>query len=131
VHTHITALQGEHPSALGLIAQTMAARIRPPEAMPFSRWLTENIVLVDGPSAGELWTAAGAPYLLEIADCLSDDDPCNLVTVRKSQLPLVHGERLPSCAPSHRRYQSGRTRSPASPAAARARETATRPRRPV
>jgi Phage terminase large subunit gpA, ATPase domain len=37
------------------------------------------------PSAGELWTVAGAPYLLEIADCLSDDDPCNLVTVRKSQ----------------------------------------------
>jgi hypothetical protein len=25
----------------------------------------------DGPLAGELWTAAGAPYLLEIADCLS------------------------------------------------------------
>ena len=84
MNVHIGGLEG-HPSALGLIAQTMATRIRPPEAMPFSRWLTENIILVDGPSAGELWTAAGAPYLLEIADCLSDDDSCNLVTVRKSQ----------------------------------------------
>src|SRR5690606_32618331 len=27
----------------------------------------------------------GAPYLLEIADCLSHDHPCNRVTVRKSQ----------------------------------------------
>jgi hypothetical protein len=50
VNTHVTALQDEHPSALGLIAQTIAARIRPPEAMPFSRWLTKNITW---------WTAVG------------------------------------------------------------------------
>lgn len=53
--------------------------------MPLSRWLSENLVLVDGPAAGEMWKATGAPYLTEIADCLSDDHPCNFVTVRKSQ----------------------------------------------
>jgi phage terminase large subunit GpA-like protein len=53
--------------------------------MPFSKWLSKNLVLIDGEHAGEPWSADGAPYLVEIADCLSDDHPCNLVTVRKSQ----------------------------------------------
>jgi len=63
----------------------MADGTRPAEPMPLSRWLSKNLVLVDGPAAGDLWSAAGAPYLAEIADCLSDDHPCNFVTVRKSQ----------------------------------------------
>lgn len=74
-----------HPGALHLVASRVADRIRPPAPVPFSRWLTENLELVDGPQAGEVWSAAGAPYLVEIADCLSDDHPCNLVTIRKSQ----------------------------------------------
>src|ERR1700733_12827903 len=53
--------------------------------MPLSQWLPENLVLVDGPQAGEMWNAAGAPYLPEIADCLSDDHPASLVSIRKSQ----------------------------------------------
>lgn len=75
----------EHVNPLRLIAGILAERITPPAPMPLSRWLSENIVLVDGEHAGELWAAEGAPYLVEIADCLSDDHPCNLVTVRKSQ----------------------------------------------
>lgn len=75
----------DHPDALALIASAMARGIRPPKRIAFSQWLGENIVLVDGPLAGEAWSAEGAPYLLEIADCLSDDHPCNKVTVRKSQ----------------------------------------------
>ncbi|MEW6257414.1 MAG: terminase gpA endonuclease subunit [Pseudomonadota bacterium] len=47
--------------------------------------MSENLVLVDGEAAGELWSTAGAPYLQEIADCLSEDHPCNFVTVRKAQ----------------------------------------------
>lgn len=74
-----------HPSALRLAATALADAIRPPRPMPLSEWLSENMVLVDGPLAGELWTAEGAPYLAEIADCLSDDNPCNLITVRKAQ----------------------------------------------
>ncbi|MDQ2084710.1 phage terminase large subunit family protein [Xanthobacteraceae bacterium Astr-EGSB] len=74
-----------HPNERSFVATRLAAAIRPAEPMPFSRWLPDNIVLIDGPSAGESWMADGAPYLLEPADCLSDDHPCNLVTVRKSQ----------------------------------------------
>jgi phage terminase large subunit GpA-like protein len=74
-----------HPGALHLIAARLAEMIRPPAPVPFSRWLGENLVLVDGPQAGEMWSAHGAPYLPEIADCLSDDNPCSEVTIRKSQ----------------------------------------------
>lgn len=74
-----------HPGALKLVSAALAAGIRPPEPMPVSRWLSENLVLVDGPNAGDLWSADGAPYLVEIADCLGEDHPSNFVTVRKSQ----------------------------------------------
>lgn len=72
-----------HPGVL--VFEGLVERWRPPTPMPLSRWLTENIVLVDGDSAGRPWSAKGAPYLVEIADCLGDDHPCNVVTVRKSQ----------------------------------------------
>jgi len=74
-----------HPNPRKFIYQSLADAIRPPERLPFTQWLPRNIVLVDGPSAGEPWSAEGAPYLVEIAECLSDDHPCNLVTVRKSE----------------------------------------------
>lgn len=74
-----------HPSALGVIAERLSLAIRPPVPVPVAQWMSENIVLVDGPAAGSLWNASGAPYLVEIANCLSDDHPCNFVTVRKSQ----------------------------------------------
>lgn len=71
--------------ALELIGLRLAANWTPAPSKPFSRWLEENVVLVDGPEAGQLWSPRGAPYLPEIADCLCDDHPCNLVTVRKSE----------------------------------------------
>jgi phage terminase large subunit GpA-like protein len=74
-----------HPNARLLVAQRLESTIRPAAPLPFSKWLPENIVLVDGPNAGMLWSLLGAPYLAEIADCLSDDHPCNEVDVRKSQ----------------------------------------------
>jgi phage terminase large subunit GpA-like protein len=75
----------DHPSALSLIADRLARVIKPAEPISLSRWLSQNLVLVDGEHAGNLWSAAGAPYLSEVADCLCDDHPCNYVTVRKSQ----------------------------------------------
>ncbi len=75
----------DHPSALRLLAERLAGLIRPREPVKLSRWLETNLVLVDGPAAGDYWQASGAPYLAEIADCLGDDDPCNEVIVRKSQ----------------------------------------------
>jgi len=68
-----------------LLAERMAATIAPPERLSFDQWLPQNLILIDGPQAGEPWGAEGAPYLPGIAECLSDDHPCNLVTVRKCQ----------------------------------------------
>jgi phage terminase large subunit GpA-like protein len=78
-------MQARHPNPLRLIADRLSAVIRPPERLSFDAWLPKNLLLIDGPQAGEYWSAEGAPYLPGIAACLSDDHPCNLVTVRKAQ----------------------------------------------
>lgn len=74
-----------HPGTLRLAASLLADILRPPARMRVSEWVASNVVLVDGPSAGQLWSPAGAPYLVDILDCLSEEHPANLVTVRKSQ----------------------------------------------
>jgi phage terminase large subunit GpA-like protein len=74
-----------HCGALHLVAGTLAEAIRPVPSLPFRQWMEKNIVLVDGPRRGELWSLRDAPYLGEIADCLSQEHPCNWVTVRKAQ----------------------------------------------
>ena len=74
-----------HPGALRAVSSGLALAIRPVPPVPFSTWLQKNIVLVDGPRKGELWTPDDAPYLIEIADCLDLEHASNLVTVRKSQ----------------------------------------------
>lgn len=74
-----------HPGTLRLISQALADTIRPKPPVRFRDWLPANIVLVDGPKKGEPWSIEDAPYLGDIADCLSPEYPCNLVTVRKSQ----------------------------------------------
>jgi phage terminase large subunit GpA-like protein len=74
-----------HPGARHLVARTLASIVRPPEALPFE----------SGSSATSCWSTArtpagcsqfaGAPPLRGIAECLNEDHPANLVTVRKSQ----------------------------------------------
>lgn len=74
-----------HPGAFRLVTSVLADTVRPQRPKPFPEWLRSNIVLVDGPKKGELWSPADAPYLVEIAECLSAEHPANLVTVRKAQ----------------------------------------------
>lgn len=74
-----------HPGAIRAISSALAKAIRPQRPVPFHEWLPKNIVLVDGPKKGELWSPDDAPYLVEIAQCLSQEHPCNQVTVRKAQ----------------------------------------------
>ncbi|CAN7317503.1 phage terminase large subunit family protein [Bosea sp. LjRoot9] len=74
-----------HPGALRQAATILEKSLRPPAPMRVSEWVGQNVILVDGPNAGKLWHPSGAPYMVEILDLLSDDHPCNLVTVRKSQ----------------------------------------------
>lgn len=97
-------------SAHDRIAVVFDAALSPREEISFADWLPKNIKLVDGPNAGELWNAAGAPYLLEIARCLDDDHPCNEVTVRKSQqsgasiLALAWCLFIADCEPANTLY---------------------------
>lgn len=74
-----------HPGALQFQARSLAAGIRPTPPLPFPVWLPQNIVLVDGARKGEYWSVEDGPYLLEIAECLSQEHPCNRVSVRKAQ----------------------------------------------
>lgn len=74
-----------HVGALRFTASRLAEAIRPQRPLPFDQWLPKNVVLVDGEKKGEFWAPHDAPYLVEIAQCLSIEHPCNLVTVRKSQ----------------------------------------------
>lgn len=74
-----------HPGALRLAATRLAEALRPPARIAVTDWVEQNIILVDGPAAGQPWNRRGAPYMPEILDCLSEDHPANLVTVRKSQ----------------------------------------------
>lgn len=74
-----------HVGSLRFVGAQLSAAIRPQPPIPFRTWLTQNIVLVDGAKKGELWSAIDAPYLLEVADCLSQEHACNWVTVRKCQ----------------------------------------------
>lgn len=96
-----------YASPLHLVATRLAAALRPREPVPFREWLPANIVLVDGPETGRPWSLRGSPYLAEIADCLSDDDPCTLVTVRKSAqtgasiLALAWCLYIADCAPGN------------------------------
>jgi len=73
------------PGALQFLSSSLAQSIRPFQPDPFPIWLLKNIVLVDGPRKGELWTPDDAPYLPPIAECLSIEHPCNVVSVRKAQ----------------------------------------------
>ncbi|WP_238258039.1 terminase gpA endonuclease subunit [Methylobacterium gnaphalii] len=68
-----------------MVAGGLARALEPVIHMPVSEYLEKHVVLIDGPLAGQYWSREGAPYLVEIADCLGEDHPCNLVTVRKSQ----------------------------------------------
>lgn len=74
-----------HPGALKAIASGIAESCRPRPPKPFSEWIRTNIELVDGPKKGELWSPEDAPYLVEVAECLSIENPCTEVSVRKAQ----------------------------------------------
>jgi phage terminase large subunit GpA-like protein len=68
-----------------LIFGELASGIRPTLPVSFPEWIEQNIVLIDGDHAGQLWSRSNAPYLIEPAECLSVEHPCNVVTIRKSQ----------------------------------------------
>lgn len=70
--------------ALPLIAAALAAVFTPPEPLVPSAWATENLVVPDGPNAGERWDPSLTPYTPSIIDVLGPDTPHNIGVVRKS-----------------------------------------------
>jgi len=72
------------PNALFVLAKTLSAALEPPERIAPSVWAAKNIVVPDGPLAGQLIDLEKTPYLKEILDFFSPDSPVNEVAVRKS-----------------------------------------------
>lgn len=97
-------------SAFDRVAARFDAIVSPREQISFVDWLPKNIKLIDGDGAGQMWSAAGAPYLPGIAECLGDDHPCNEVTVRKSEqsgasiLALAWCLFIADCEPANTLY---------------------------
>jgi phage terminase large subunit GpA-like protein len=73
------------PSAQRLIAAQLAELFDPGEAVTPTEWATKNLVVPDGPRAGEKFSAELTPYLREPLDFFSDDCPDNKAAVRKSK----------------------------------------------
>lgn len=72
------------PEALPIVARSLAAVIEPPEPITPSDWARRNLVVPDGPKAGELIDLAMTPYLIEPLDALAEDSDVNKIVVRKS-----------------------------------------------
>ena len=75
--------QDAAPSALKVIASTLAAILTPPEKIKPSDWAKNNLVIVDGPRAGQLWDPSFTPYIVEVLDEMAEDSPVTKSIVRK------------------------------------------------
>jgi phage terminase large subunit GpA-like protein len=71
-------------STLSIVAAALALGIAPDPVVVPSAWAASVLVVPDGPYAGTKWSPTVAPYLTEILDTLSPDDPSNRAAVRKS-----------------------------------------------
>jgi len=71
-------------STITLVLSTMAATIAPPPMVTPSAWASNDLIVSDGPRAGEKWSADLTPQLVEILDCLDPEHPANRVSVKKS-----------------------------------------------
>lgn len=70
--------------ALPIVARALAGVLAPPPPFTPSAWARANLVVPDGPRAGEKWDPALTPYVPPILDALAPESPHNRVVVRKS-----------------------------------------------
>jgi phage terminase large subunit GpA-like protein len=71
-------------NALVTLALAGAAAIAPVAPMPPSAWAKANLIVPDGPSAGDAWNPELTPYVIEPLDFLGPDSPVNEIAVMKS-----------------------------------------------
>jgi len=60
------------------------ALLRPAEAITPSKWAAANLIVPDGPRAGEKWDPRLTPYIIEPLDSMGPDAPINKAAIRKS-----------------------------------------------
>jgi phage terminase large subunit GpA-like protein len=70
-----------NPAAIMMNAAALA--IRPPEDVDYEAWATANIVFRGGPLPGH-YNPEMFPFYSEILEALGPDDPCRIVTLKKS-----------------------------------------------
>lgn len=73
-----------HPSALALVAGTLASILQPPTVTSPSAWAQAHLVVADGPLAGSRWDPKLTPQLVPVLDALAPGSPWNKVALRKS-----------------------------------------------
>jgi len=78
-------------STLSVVATALAKGIAPPPEIDPVAWAADNIVVPDGPYAGQRWDPSLFPPQTEILQVLSPRHPCTRVTVRKSAQTGVTG----------------------------------------
>ena len=71
-------------SALAIIAGTLASVLTPPEHIRPSLWARQNLIVPDGPRAGEPWSSDLTPYIIEPLDMLGPESGVNEIAVMKS-----------------------------------------------
>lgn len=71
-------------SALTVLLRAMAPLAAPPPPITPSQWATEHLIVPDGPLAGEKWSPALTPYVVEPLDNMGPDSAVNKQSIRKS-----------------------------------------------
>ena len=78
-------IQFPEPAAAVIIARAMADLFEPGEEVTPAEWAAKNLVVPDGPRAGELFNLELTPYLVEPLNFFADACPDNKAVVRKSK----------------------------------------------
>jgi phage terminase large subunit GpA-like protein len=71
-------------SALAIVARILATAIVPPEQLSAAQWARQNLVVPDGPRAGEVWDDSLTPYIAEPLEMCGTDSGVNEIAIRKS-----------------------------------------------
>lgn len=69
--------------AAALMLSAAAAVIQPPEAVNYEQWAVQNVVYRGGPLPGP-YNPSTFPFFTEILNALGPDDPCRVITLKKS-----------------------------------------------
>lgn len=67
-----------------VVARALAAALKPLAALAPSAWASTNLIVPDGPRAGQAFDLALTPYLREPLDMLGPDSPVNEIAAMKS-----------------------------------------------